>query len=295
MTDQTNPTIALVILTLNASSYILPLFNSIAQQTRQPDRILVIDSSSSDNTIALLRAYPTAQTHIISQQAFDHDGTRQLATELIDADIYIFMTQDALPATPTTFENIIQALLSSSHIGCAYGKQLPHAGANPLGKHLRLFNYPERSQLKSMADKAQYGIKTCFNSDSFAAYKKSALQAIGGFPRHSIFGEDVYVAAKMLLHGLQIHYAATATVLHSHNFTLKQEFQRYIAIGTFHRQERWIVEEFTTATDEGLKFIFSEVRYLIRTGKIHWLPRAFASWIVKFIGYKLGFYRNVRV
>src|SRR3990167_2173998 len=288
MTVQAQPTVALIILTLNASSYVLPLFNSIAQQTQQPDHILVIDSDSKDNTTQLLKAYSQVQIHSIPKNTFSHGGTRRLATELVNADIYIFMTQDALPATPTTFENIIQALLSNPMIGCAYGKQLPHTEANPLSKHLRLFNYPAQSQCKSIADKNKYCIKTCFNSDSFSAYKKSALHAIDGFPQHATFGEDVYVAAKMLLQGWCIQYAANAPVFNSHNLTLKQEFQRYLAIGRFHRQEQWLIQTFATPTSEGLKFIFSEICYLFKTHNLHWLPKACASWVAKFISYKFG-------
>jgi polysaccharide biosynthesis protein PslC len=285
--EQVDLNVALIIPTWNAEKYIETLFKQIKRQSLQPQHILVIDSSSTDNTRTLLNQYPV-RIHTIPQGQFDHGGTRQLATELVNADIYIFMTQDALPANDYTFKNLIQDLIADPMIGCVYGRQLPAANANPLSAHLRLFNYPEISVTKTYEDKQRFGIKTCFNSNSFAAYSKCALKNTGGFPAQLILGEDIYLAGKILLNQLKIRYSAEAQVYHSHNFNMVQEFKRYFSIGVFHQREKWIVETFNAPTREGIKYIYSEIRYLIKTKKIHWLPRACVSWMAKFIGYKLG-------
>ncbi len=287
MSSQQPPSLALIILTWNAGRYIPALFARIAEQTRQPDHILVIDSSSTDNTVELLQQY-SVRIHRIPQKEFNHGGTRQLATQLVDASAYLFMTQDAIPASAHTFEKLLQGLYTADDIGCAYGRQLPAADANPLGAHLRLFNYPAESYLRTYQDTPRFGIKTCFNSNSFSAYKKFALHTIGGFPAKISLGEDVYAAAKMLSSGFKIAYCADATVNHSHNFSLKQEFQRYVAIGQFHQQEHWILNQFNSPDKEGFKYILSEVRYLCSTKNYNWLPRAFLSWVIKFAGYKIG-------
>jgi len=230
--------------------------------------------------------------HTIPQHEFDHAGTRRLATELINADVYIFMTQDAYPAHPDTFEKLIKNLFLEEKIGCAYGRQLPKPEANPLSIHGRLFNYPEMSQTKYFSDKKKLGIKTCFNSDNLAAYKKEALQTVGGFPQKLLTGEDAYVAAKLLLQDYAIRYVADACIYHSHNLSIKQEFHRYFSIGVFHRQENWIIKEFNAADSEGLRFIYSEIRFLLKNKNYFWIPRAMISTVVKWIAYKLGFYES---
>ncbi len=282
-------TIALVIPVFNAERDIPLLFAGILQQTLQPSTILIIDSSSTDKTCDLLSPY-NVLLHTIPQQEFDHGGTRRLATELVNADVYIYMTQDAYPAHPHTFEKLIENVFLDETIGCAYGRQLPKPEANPLSIHGRLFNYPEKSQTKCLSDRKNLGIKTCFNSDNLAAYKRQALQAMGGFPEKLLTGEDAYVAAKLLLHGYSIRYAAEACIYHSHNLSLRQEFHRYFSIGVFHRQEKWIINEFKSADSEGLRFIHSEIRYLLQQKKYRWIPRALMSTLVKFIAYKIGLY-----
>lgn len=287
--SQCQPTIALIIPTWNARQHLPSLFDCIKEQTRAPDHILFIDSSSTDGTLEYLKHSPIPITlHQIPQSNFNHGGTRQLATQLVDADLYIFMTQDAMPGTRYTFEHIIQSILSDEQIACAYGRQLPAADANPLGAHLRMFNYPSQSHTRSKKDIKQYGIKTCFNSDSFACYRKAALNAVGGFPLNSSFGEDVHLAARFILAGYKVNYCADATVIHSHNYTIRQEFNRYKAVGQFHQQESWILEHFKSPNREGWKYIASEIRYLMKTKKFYWLPRAAMSWMAKLLGYKVG-------
>lgn len=283
--------VALVIPVFNAAHEIPALFAGIMQQTLQPNTILIIDSSSTDQTASMLARYPVV-IHPIPQNEFDHGGTRRLATELVDADIYIFMTQDAYPADPNTFENLITNVLSEKNIGCAYGRQLPKQQANPISIHGRLFNYPKQSQTKYFSDRTTLGIKTCFNSNNLAVYKKEALDAIGGFPKKLLTGEDAYVGAKLLLKGYAIRYVANACIYHSHNLSLAQEFHRYFSIGVFHHKAHWILKEFSKANSEGLRFVRSEMRYLLANKNYCWIPRAMISTVIKFIAYKMGFYES---
>lgn len=50
-----------------------------------------------------------------------------------------------------------------------------------LAVHARNFNYSSKSIVKSKADTEKLGIKTVFMSNSFAAYRRSVFEALGGF------------------------------------------------------------------------------------------------------------------
>ena len=247
----------------------------------------VIDSDSTDGTreFFLSRGWLVER---INATDFNHGGTRQWAVEQFpDAEIAVFLTQDALPTDEKTISNLLAAF-EDPKVGCAYGRQLPHPGASPLGAHARLFNYTGESRVKSLVDAPQLGIKTAFISNSFAAYRISALKEAGGFPVHTILSEDTYVAAKMVLAGWKVAYCAEAQVYHSHDYTILQEFQRYFDIGVFHGREPWIRQAFGAAEGEGLRFICSEWRYLLKQGYWYLIPGAILRTAAKFIGYKLG-------
>jgi rhamnosyltransferase len=165
---------------------------------------------------------------------------------------------------------------------------LPKQDATVLGAYDRLFNYPAQSQLRFYTDKVQYGIKTCFLSNSFAAYKKQALREAGGFPEKLISSEDTYVAAKMLLQGYGVAYVAESMVYHSHNMGLLEKFHRYFSIGVFHGREKWLIQAFSGAGAEGLRYLRRQLRYLRETKNLRCLPYALLSTGVSYLAYQLG-------
>jgi len=110
---------------------------------------------------------------------------------------------------------------------------------------------------------------------------------VGGFPKNSIFGEDMYVSAKMGQKGMKTAYCADAQVFHSHGYTFLQEFKRYFDNGVFHAKESWIQEEYGKAENEGFKYVLSELNFL---GLKYWylIPSSVIRNLLKLIGYKLG-------
>ncbi|MBU4636520.1 glycosyltransferase family 2 protein [Pseudomonas chlororaphis] len=279
--------VALIIPARNAGAHLDRLLPALTAQTLQPDSVLVVDSSSTDDTVSRFRQFG-ARVEVIAAQQFNHGGTRRWASEQVDADALILLTQDAIPATPQTFANLIQELEEDPRIGLAYGRQLPHPGAGILEAQSRHFNYSPQSRSKSLADAGELGIKTCFSSDSFSVYRRSALQAVGGFPEDVIGSEDAHVAARMLLNGYLVRYAASACVQHSHSYSLMQEFRRYFDIGVFYGREPWIREAFGSAGGEGKRYVQAELRALRDAGQLQRVPEVLLRSALKLLGYRLG-------
>lgn len=196
------------------------------------------------------------------------------------------MTQDALLTEPDAVQKLM-SVFDDPTVACAFGRQLPHSDATPLAAHARLFNYPETSRVVSFADKDRLGLKTCFMSNSFAAYRVADLSAVGGFPSNVILGEDMAVTARLLLEGKRVAYQADACAYHSHNYTPLEDFRRYFDTGVFHAREQWLLDAFGGANGEGLRFVKSEQRYLLENAP--WLiPSALLRTVLKLVGYRLG-------
>ncbi|WP_233117985.1 glycosyltransferase family 2 protein [Aggregatibacter actinomycetemcomitans] len=259
------------------------------QQTRKADEVIVVDSSSSDQTVKWAEEAGFS-VHSISQMEFNHGGTRNQAVKFAKsfADIVVFMTQDAILASPDSLANLL-APFADPEVTTVYGKQLPHANSTPVAAHARYFNYPAQSKLKSKADIPSLGIKTAFMSNSFAAYRRSVFEELGGFPDNTILAEDMYLTAKMVLAGYKVAYCAEATVFHSHNYTLSQELQRYFDTGVFQQEQGWIQQTFGKMASEGKKFVLSELKFLVKNAP-HLLPKALLSTFAKWIGFQLGYH-----
>lgn len=277
--------VACIIPTYNGKAELARLLDSLELQTAQFDTIIV-DSSSKDGTQELAKAR-IGKVTVIPSIEFNHGGTRQcMVNENPGYDVYVFLTQDAFLADPEAVAHIVKPF-SDEGVGAVCGRQLPHLDATPLAQHARHFNYPAGLQVKTLADVPRLGIKAAFMSNSFAAYREEALKAIGGFPAHVIFAEDMYAAAKMLLAGWKIAYAGNAQCHHSHNYTLAEEFERYFDMGVFHAREPWIREKFGGAGGEGVRYVKSELKYLSVRYLRLW-PGAILRNALKLLAYKLG-------
>jgi rhamnosyltransferase len=247
---------------------------------------MVIDSSSDDGTDDLARA-AGFRVHSISRAEFNHGGTRQLAADLLpQVELLVFLTQDAILADTEALKALL-APFSDPQVAATFGRQLPRPEAGPIEAHARLFNYPTQSSTRTLESRETLGFKAIFLSNSFAAYRREALLAVGGFPSNVIFGEDTITAAKFLLAEWKIAYVAEAKVYHSHSYTWRQEFKRYFDIGVLHSRESWLLKEFGQTGGEGRRFVISELGYVWR--RSWWLiPSALVRTALKLLGYRLG-------
>lgn len=279
--------VRIIIPTYNAAPHFAALRQALDSQGISPRQVLVIDSSSKDGTADLFREFG-AEVTVIPQNQFNHGGTRRMAAELCcESQLIVFMTQDAAPAHPEALGNLVNVFADST-VGMAYGRQLPRPQARGVERHARLVNYPEGcNEVRSFEDRKRLGIKTTFSSDSFAAYRRQALLAVGNFPEDTLFAEDQIVAGRMLMAGWRLAYVADACVTHSHEYTVAQEFKRYFDIGVFHARNRWLLDEFGAAEGEGMRFVRSQMKYLWSHERSA-IPGALFRLLAKYLGYRLG-------
>jgi rhamnosyltransferase len=277
--------VSVIIPTYNAEQYLPNLLTALLSQTIKFE-ILIIDSSSTDKTVDIAQSN-NVRIKVIPKSEFDHGGTRTQAAKMVNADIVVFLTQDALPKDDCCIEQLVK-VFKNERIGAAYGRQTPYTDTHIYGSHLRMFNYPEKSYLRSYKDKEKYGIKTAFLSDSFAAYRRDSLQKIGWFKNGLINSEDLYAGALLLKQGFQLAYVSEAKVIHSHGYTLKQEFSRYFDIGIFHQCEPWITKELGNVSGEGKKYVVSELIYIAERKKYFSLFVSIVRNATKYLGFFLG-------
>ncbi|MGK5057726.1 glycosyltransferase family 2 protein [Janthinobacterium sp. LB2P49] len=280
--------IGIVIPTYNPGPLWQQWLEKMKVQSLLPDVRLIVDSSSNDGSLTQA-TYDLFELHTIDKREFNHGGTRQLAVQKIaeQVDIVIFMTQDALLHDEHSLRNLVRIFSENENVAAAYGRQLPHIGSRPNEAHARIFNYAERSLLKSLASKNELGFKSIFISNSFSAYRIKDLMDVGGFPANVILGEDTIVAAKLLLSGRVVAYEASATVYHSHHYTYAQEFKRYFDIGVLHAREPWLLKEFGQVSGEGIRYLRSEMQY-VKENAWYLMPSSLIRTFFKYAGYKTG-------
>lgn len=222
----------------------------------------------------------------ISKNEFDHGGTRLFGARQSEADVMLFMTQDAVPADKFLVEQLVKGL-ADENTAVAYARQLPKEDCSIVERYTRQFNYPDKSRKKGKEDIPDMGIKTFFCSDVCAAYRRSLFEELGGFETPVIFNEDMFFAAKAIQAGYDVYYAAEAKVIHSHNYSMGQQFHRNFDLAVSQKQHPEIFEQISSEA-EGMKLVKSTVKYLFRIGKPYLIFHLGMQCIGKYAGYLLG-------
>lgn len=279
------PIISVIIPTLNAANYIKDLLDGLLAQTYIPDEILLVDSSSEDDTLKIASQYPV-KTITIPRDEFDHGGTRNLGVRHTNGDVIVFLTQDAVPADKYLIEKLI-APLESPLIAASHGRHIPKEEANPIERFSRAFNYPEIPLLKDKFSLDKIGIKAFFFSDVCSAIRRKEFNIMGGFPERIISNEDMNIAARLILNGFAIAYIPEARVYHSHNYNLIDLFKRYFDIGVSFAQNNWLLK-YANPKNEGKKYIKELTRFLIKKKAYSYIPLMILESISKYAGYRLG-------
>lgn len=278
--------VGLVVPTLNAGRELGALLDAVFSQAVVPDDVLVVDSSSDDRTLEIAAAYPGVRTMTIRREDFDHGGTRQLALESVGGDYVLFLTQDAVPADGRYVERLLEPFADPA-VAMVSGRQLPKPGARRYVQLVQGFNYPSESNVRSEQDVGRLGIRAFFASDACSAYRRSAVERIGGIPSPCATNEDMLAAARLLRAGFRVAYAADACVLHSHNLTSAEQFQRNQVVGAFlaeHADELDVPSE----VGEGIGLVRAVAVQLLREGGIRDLFAFAVDCTARFTGNRCG-------
>lgn len=279
-------TVSLIIPTLNAESEIEQLIDTLLGQSRVPDEIILVDSSSEDRTAEIASSYREVVVEVINRRDFDHGLTRDRALRQSSGDIVCFMTQDAIPANETFVEHLIEPILNDPSIAISSGRQLPKADARRFEQLVRAFNYTDESSVRSMDDVPMLGIKAYFTTDVCAAYRRNAYLGLGGFGQTDI-NEDMLMAAKAVNAGWKVAYAADAEVYHSHNLTVRQQYERNFAIGRFLERNAELLT-CVSEVGEGGKLARYVASTLVKEGNLTELLAFAADCAARFAGNRAG-------
>ncbi len=199
--------------------------------------VLLVDSGSSDRTLEIAEKY-AVRIETIRPEEFHHARTRNYAASLAKGKYLVFLSQDAIPSSPGWLAALLRNF-SDSDVAAVYGRQVPASGSTKERHDVLDTMYGSERCVKEASSRARLGYRYYHFSDANAAVRRDVWESIR-FPEELIVFEDLGLAKKILDAGWKIVYEPDATVIHSHNHTTLQLFQRYFDIGfTFRRLGIW--------------------------------------------------------
>jgi O-antigen biosynthesis protein len=195
--------------------------------------ILVIDSGSTDGSVAIARRFG-AVVHEIPKSEFSHGGTRNLAMKLARGEHVAFITQDATPAHSRWLAALLEGFERADDVALVFGPHDPRPDASHMIKcemerHFALWADGDVQRLDrspaGLLDYRAYPGKISFFSDVNGCVARWAWARI---PYRAVpYAEDQLLGREMIEAGFSKVYMADAAVYHSHDYPPGQFFRRY--------------------------------------------------------------------
>lgn len=268
----------------NAEKYIDNLHKSFeTQENVCINEIKYIITKGKDKTEEKVKNL-NCKYKVIEPSEFSHSLTRESAAFESDADIVVFVTQDVIIKRKDWLENLIKPIENMEADAC-YSRQI--AIDNSIEKYTRESNYPLKSRIVSKDDIEELGLKTFFFSDASSAIKRDIFVKLNGYDnKNLVISEDMYIAYKLIMNGYKIKYCADSEVIHSHDFTLKQQYKRYYDTGRFFKENPYLNKYNTNKAGSNLAMYI--LKRAIQEKNIKVLFKFLPNMAARFIGMKLG-------
>lgn len=268
----------------NAENYIEELDKSIKKQKNvKIKKISYILTKSNDNTEEILNDI-SAQYSVVEVEEFSHSLSRENIAMKSDANILVFITQDIEIRSDDWLENLVKPILDDE-VAATFSRQLTKF--NNIEKYTRENNYPDKSYIVSKESLNTIGMRAFFFSDASSAIKTEIFKELNGYDGKKLpTNEDQYFAYKLIMNNYKIKYCADSIVYHSHNFTLKQLFQRYYDTGVFYKQNSYLDQYGTNKTGGNLAFYI--LKRSLEDKNLAVVIRFLPDMCARFLGMKLG-------
>ncbi len=280
-----------VIPTYKPDNKLLKIIDMLGKQTVKPKKIIIINTEKRyfEKFAKLFeneKQQIVTEIHNISLDDFDHGKTRNEGAAYSDADIIMFMTQDAVPMDEYLIEEIVKPI-ADGRAAASYARQMPDENSSLAERFTRGFNYPDKEQLKSKEDLKSLGIKTFFCSDVCAAYDKKLFDKLGGFVNQTIFNEDMIYARKLIDNGYKISYSAKAKVIHTHEYTCMQQYRRNFDNAVSHVMYKEVFDD-VSSESEGVKLVKKAFVYFMKNKRPFLIIPFGINCVYRLLGFKKG-------
>lgn len=278
--------VSVIIMTLNAEMYIKNMLDILCRQSLRPVEIIVADSESTDKTVEIAKTYELVKIFDVKRSEFDHGGSRDAALRASVGDFVLFFTQDAVIEQENYIEQITSNFEDES-VAMVCARQKAKTDAAHYERLIREFNYPMVKKVRTKADIDVMGVKAFYMSDACSAYRRTAYFDLGGFEHPILTNEDMLIAACALKKGYKTVYDPSIYVLHSHNFTCKQEFKRNFDVAAFMVMHKDVFAGMKIE-GEGMKLVKYVSKGLL--SRLHFISffKFGMICVAKFAGYRKG-------
>lgn len=207
--------VSIVIRCLNEEQHIGKLLDSIFIQTIENPEVIVVDSGSTDNSLSIISRYPVTLLSI-EPRNFSFGKSLNIGCNASTKEFILIASAHVLPTNSKWIENLIKPF-SDPKVALTYGKQRGDEYTK-FSEHQVLSKwFPEQSNSTQ---------ENPFCNNANSSIRKNLWESIPY--NEDLTGlEDIDWAKRAISIGHTIQYCPQAEVVHSHNESTSQIYNRY--------------------------------------------------------------------
>ncbi len=248
--------ITVVMRTRNSEKTVAQALSALFSQDYRSFELVVIDSGSKDRTLEIVGAYPARIVEIPPENYFPGD-VLNMAVSQAKSDIVVFQNSDTIPVEPGVLGRLVDSLRNPD-VAAAYVRQVPRPDAETWVRSDYQKSFPSTGEAPSW-------IRISF---PMAAIRKSVWEK-HNFYSDAWASEDTEWGNWALREGFEINYVSDVSVIHSHNYTLKQIYGR-----------RYVEGEADAFIFGGKESVFDMIR-MYTSSVVHDIPPHLKSFDIK--------------
>ncbi len=279
-TEDHRPKCSIVIRAYNEEKHIGRLLTGIMQQSLQDFEIILVDSGSTDATVAIASRYPVQVVHIRPED-FTFGRSLNLGISHAQGEFIVIASAHVYPVYPDWLEKLL-APFDEPQIAMTYGKQRGNSTTKFSERQLMRQWFPDQSQRKQ--------------AHPFCNNANDAVRRVLWEQRpydDTLTGlEDLDWAHWAMNQGHAISYAAEAEIVHVHEEGPRKVLNRFrreaMAFKRIFPEERFnlwnLIALYTTNVVNDLLQALRQRRMLSNFGSILWYR--FMQFYGTYLGYR---------
>ena len=270
---------SIVIRAYNEEKHIGRLLEGIQRQTLKDVETILVDSGSSDSTVAVAESFG-AKVVKIPPEEFTFGRSLNFGVRAATREFVVIASAHVYPVYPDWLESLLRPF-EESNVSLTYGKQRGPGSAKYSERQIFHQWYPDASMSRQ---------ETSFCNNANAAIRKSLWEK-NPYDETLTGLEDLAWAKQTQEQGHAIAYVAEAEVIHVHNETPRGVYNRYrresMAFKRIHPEAHFNVYDFARLTATN---ILSDAWHAARE-RVFWRNIASIIWFrfMQFHGTRMGY------
>lgn len=211
-----SPLASIIIRCYNEREYIGKLLYGVFEQDEDDFEVIIIDSGSSDGTLDIVKQYPVTLILHIDPDKFTFGRALNYGCSVASGKFCVFTSAHAYPARSDWLERLLEKF-EDDKVALVYGKQR----GNEVTK------FPEKRIFRKWFPEGDIDHQESpFCNNANAAIRRNVWKEY--HYNETLTGlEDVDWAKRVRKAGWEISYASEATVIHVHDETPYEVYNRY--------------------------------------------------------------------